>query len=251
MTDLLLPTHILGWKTSDEVDCMEDIPVRHYWQACDQERTQHESRYQELLDAEWVAASCKRAEDATQAVREAQEKAKGKEKEKEKEKGKEKEKEKGKEKEAGPSRSTKGKGKEVPKTPKKPTPKKSSCEVPSESEEEMMMQTNPSPAYISSRRRRSHACPRTARRCLRQLEQKAAADSAAADTRVLQLLELKSKGVEIPVDLEKRVQVEHGLVQSTLKEHTEDITKWMDEIQAHMAWTKNGLPRISNDDSPP
>ncbi|KIJ52912.1 hypothetical protein M422DRAFT_242863 [Sphaerobolus stellatus SS14] len=123
---------MLAWKTSGEVECMEDVPagdsrrtiwgfqankkidwpaptfsfddpneeeedslskVACYWKARDQERTQRESRFRKLLDAEEAAASRKRSEEAAWALK------KAKEKEKEKEKRREKEKEKGKAKE--------------------------------------------------------------------------------------------------------------------------------------------------------
>jgi FKBP-type peptidyl-prolyl cis-trans isomerase len=88
-------------------------------------RTQRESRYRELLDAETAAASRKRAEEATRKQREAEEEEKrAKEKEQEKKKEQEKRKVKEKEVEAGPSGSAKGKAKEVIKTPKKTMPKK-------------------------------------------------------------------------------------------------------------------------------
>ncbi|KIJ49042.1 hypothetical protein M422DRAFT_246827 [Sphaerobolus stellatus SS14] len=156
MTDLQLPSYMLAWKTLDEVDRMEEVPVgdprktvlgfeadkkfdqpapkfnfddpfeeeedhlakvARYWKARDQERTQRESRYRELLDAETAAAS-----------RRSREEEKAEEKEQDKRKGKEKE--------AGPSGISKGKAREVPKTPKKTTPKKSKCDVRSESEGE-------------------------------------------------------------------------------------------------------------------
>ncbi|KIJ50321.1 hypothetical protein M422DRAFT_245574 [Sphaerobolus stellatus SS14] len=93
MTDLVLPSHMLAWKTSGKVERMEDVPagdarrtvqgfqadekfdwpaptfsfddpneeedhlskVACYWKAHDQERTQRESRFCELLDAEEAA----------------------------------------------------------------------------------------------------------------------------------------------------------------------------------------------------
>ncbi|KIJ52927.1 hypothetical protein M422DRAFT_242883 [Sphaerobolus stellatus SS14] len=145
MTDLELPAHILAWKTSEEVaddkfgrpapkfafdDPFEEeedrLPkVTRYWKARDQERTQRESWYRELLGAETAAASRKRTEEAARKQREVEEEERNaKEKEKEQEKRKGKEKGKGKEKEAGPSGNAKGKAREVPKTPKKVTPKK-------------------------------------------------------------------------------------------------------------------------------
>ncbi|KIJ42907.1 hypothetical protein M422DRAFT_254023 [Sphaerobolus stellatus SS14] len=84
MTDLQLPAYMLAWKTSAEVDRQKfawpaltfsfDDPneeekdglskVARYWKACDQERTQCESRYCELLDAEEAAALRKCSEEA-------------------------------------------------------------------------------------------------------------------------------------------------------------------------------------------
>ncbi|KIJ54180.1 hypothetical protein M422DRAFT_241431 [Sphaerobolus stellatus SS14] len=168
MTDLQLPARMLAWKASTDVVRMEEVPigdprrtvqgfvpdnkfdapapklifddpyeeekdrlnkVTKYWRARDQERLMRESRYRELRGAEEAAASQKRTEDAAKKLKEAQEKEAARDLEKEKEK------EKGKEKEAGPSGSAKGKAKEVPKTPKKTTPKKSKRDVRSESEE--------------------------------------------------------------------------------------------------------------------
>ncbi|KIJ34522.1 hypothetical protein M422DRAFT_263286 [Sphaerobolus stellatus SS14] len=332
MTDLVLPTHMLEWKTSSEVVCMEEVPagdprrtvlgfqadnkfnrpapkfsfddpfeeeedclskVARYWKACDQKRTQRESRFRELLDAEEAAASQKvQEEEAARALEKTREEEKAKEKEREKEKGKEKEKEKGKEKEAGPSGSAKGKAREVPKMPKKPTPKKSKHDVPSESEgeegegEEEDEDDSPQsciycvkkkiPCVPQNGKKVCVTCGQRKMRCeyfdkttwavmegskkilesvrelanlekwreagclevvwhdlrmfLIEVEQKAAADSIAADARVLQLLELKSKGVSVPEDLEKRIRAERGLVQQTLKENTEDLTERMDHI---------------------
>ncbi|KIJ53225.1 hypothetical protein M422DRAFT_242352, partial [Sphaerobolus stellatus SS14] len=176
MTDLELPSYMLAWKTSVEVDRMEEVlvgdprrtvlgfeadkkfdqpapkfnfddpfeeeddrlsKVTRYWRARDQERTQRESRYRELFDAETAAEWRKRTAEAARKQREAEEEmAKEKEREQEKRKEQEKDKGKGKEKEAGPSGNSKGKAREVPKTPKKTTPKKSKRDVRSESEEE-------------------------------------------------------------------------------------------------------------------
>ncbi|KIJ45784.1 hypothetical protein M422DRAFT_250578 [Sphaerobolus stellatus SS14] len=344
MTDLELPAYMLAWKTSEEVVCMEEIPasdlrrtvlgfqadnkfnrlapkftfddpfeeeedrlpkVTRYWKVRDQERTQRESRYRELLDAEKAAALRKRSEEATQKQKEAQEEEaarvlektweaeKAKEKEKEKAKGKEKEKEKGKEKEkeAGPSGTVKGKAREVPKTPKKLTPKKSQHEVLLESGEEEVEEEDEddlpqSCIYCVKKKilcvpqngkKVCVACGRRKMKCeyfdkttwavmegnkkisesvrelvnleeqqeasclevvwhdlrmfLIEVEQKAAADSIVADARVLQLLELKSKG--------------------TLKENTEDLTEQMDHIWKCTAWTNNGLYEFGKDTPPP
>ncbi|KIJ46745.1 hypothetical protein M422DRAFT_249913 [Sphaerobolus stellatus SS14] len=83
-----------------------------------------------------------------------------------------------------------------------------------------------------------------------EVEQPAAMDSMAADAKLLQLLELKSKGVEILADLEKQIHMKRGLVQDTLKEHTEDLTERMDAIQKRTAWTKNGLPKLNQESTP-
>ncbi|KIJ37997.1 hypothetical protein M422DRAFT_259383 [Sphaerobolus stellatus SS14] len=83
-----------------------------------------------------------------------------------------------------------------------------------------------------------------------EIEALAAADSLAADARVLQLLELKSKGIEVPEDLEKRIRAERDLVQTTYKEQLNDLTGRMDNIQKCTAWTKNGLLR-QNPEVPP
>ncbi|KIJ42160.1 hypothetical protein M422DRAFT_254855 [Sphaerobolus stellatus SS14] len=84
-----------------------------------------------------------------------------------------------------------------------------------------------------------------------QVEQKAAADSVAADARVLQMLELKSKGVEIPADIEKRIRAECSLVQRTLEDNTEDLTERMDSIKKCTAWTNNDLYRFKDPTPPP
>ncbi|KIJ36884.1 hypothetical protein M422DRAFT_260748 [Sphaerobolus stellatus SS14] len=148
MTDLQLPAHMLAWKASSEVDRMEEVPasdprrtvkgfqadkkfdwpapkfsfddpyeeegdhlskVTRYWKVRHQEKTQRESRFRELLDAEMVAATWKKAEEMARVLDAAKEQTRL-----EKAKELEKEKEKEKEKEAGPSGSAKGKAREVP-----------------------------------------------------------------------------------------------------------------------------------------
>ncbi|KIJ26795.1 hypothetical protein M422DRAFT_272062 [Sphaerobolus stellatus SS14] len=310
-----LPSHIMAWKKSSEVNRMEEIQVDNagrtvkgfkadskfdqpvpkfsfdnpnkeegnrlskvncYWQACDLERSQREDRYSYLLSAEREVAARKKAEDAERV-----------------------------------SRSTKGKGKEGPKTPKKAAAKKapeSVREVGSGSEGDGEEESEEPTACVYCVQKKIKCVPLAGwkvcaacqkrkvkceyfdktvwvvidgsqkiaesvqelvelenrceasrlegvwynlQMCLMQVEQKAAAGLVAADARVLHLLELKSKGVEIPVDLEKQVQVERGLVQTTLTAHTEDLTERMDDIQTRTAWTKIGLPRIHSGDSPP
>ncbi|KIJ34796.1 hypothetical protein M422DRAFT_262981 [Sphaerobolus stellatus SS14] len=327
MTNLQLPAFMLAWKTSSEVVCMEEVltsdprrtvkgfqankkfdrpapkfsfddpykeeeedclsKVTCYWKAHDQERTQSESRYRELLDAEKAAALWKWTEEAARELKKAQELEKAKEKEKEKEKGKEKEKQ------AGLFGSAKGKVKEVPKMPKKPTPKKSHHEILSESEEgegEDEDEDESPQSCIYCVKKKILCIPQRGKKtawaamegskkisesiwelanlekqweagCLEvvwhdlrifliEVEQKAAVDSVAADARVLQLLELKSKGMSVPEDLEKWIWAKHGLVQQTLKENTEDLIEQMDHIWRCMVWTNNGLYGFGKD-SPP
>ncbi|KIJ42211.1 hypothetical protein M422DRAFT_254615 [Sphaerobolus stellatus SS14] len=314
MTDTPFPAHMLAWKASSNVICMEEIlvgnptrtvqgfapdkefnapapklvfddpyeddedhlnKVSKYWKARDKERLQREAHYKELLDAEVKAATWRKAEEITQAKEKAKEEAATREKKK----GLEKEKAVGPvgEKETGPSGVNKGKARELPKTPRKVTPRKSQTEVRSEFEEDededklqciYCMKKNIT--CVPKLERRSWAvmdgsqkvvdamrelvemekCQEAAclevvwhdlRMFLIQVEQRAVVDSVAADARVLQMLELKSKGVEILVDIEKRIQAERNLVQKTLEENTEDLTKWMDSIWKCTAWTNNSL----------
>ncbi|KIJ50731.1 hypothetical protein M422DRAFT_245388 [Sphaerobolus stellatus SS14] len=278
MTNLEFPAYMLAWKTSSKVKCMEDVPasdsrrteeedrlskVAHYWKAHDQERTQRELRFCELLDAEEAAASQKWSEEAAQALKKVkeEEKAKEKEKEKEKEKGKKKEKE------VGPSGSAKGKAKEVPKMPKKPTPKKSKRDVYSESEEEEEEDKLQSCIYCV--KKKIPCVPQTGKKvcvtcawhkmrceffdkttwavkegsekvaeavreltklercqtasllekswydldiCTLNLEQMVDRDLMEADGKVLTLLDMKSRGVEIPPEVEKRIMTNRGSI---------------------------------------
>ncbi|KIJ34475.1 hypothetical protein M422DRAFT_263443 [Sphaerobolus stellatus SS14] len=292
MTDLVLPAFMLAWKTSGEVVRMEEWPapkfsfddpyeeeedrlskVTCYWKAHDQERTQRESRYRELLDAEEAAALRKQSEDATRELKKAQEAEKTKEKERKKEIGT-----------GEREREGKGEGSGTP------TPKKFQHDLLLESEEgegeEEEEDDSPQsciycmkkkiPCVPQNGKKVCVACGRHKMKCeyfdktawavmegskkisesirelvnlekpqeaghlevvwhdlrmfLIEVEQKAVADSVAADTRVLQLLELKSKGVSVPEDLEKWIRAECGLVQEILKENTEDLTEWMDHI---------------------
>ncbi|KIJ22630.1 hypothetical protein M422DRAFT_276909 [Sphaerobolus stellatus SS14] len=356
MTNAPIPAHILAWKASSDVICMEEIPVsdptrtvqgfapdknfnvpapklafddpyeddadclnkvNKYWKVHDKERMQREACYKELLDAEVKAAEGRKAEENTWALEKAKEEAAGWEKEKEKEKEteqalemaaweKEKTVELEKEKEAGPSGNAKGKAREVPRTPRKVTPKKSQPEVRLESEGEgeeneeklrciCCIKKN-IPCVPQVGMKVCIACGKCKMKCeffdktawaimdgsrqitdsvqelvglerrreagrlegvwydhqrfMMEVEQRAAMDSAAADAKMLQLLELKSKGVEILADLEKWIRMEHGLVQDTLKEHTEDLTERMDAIQKRTAWTKNRLPKLNQESTP-
>ncbi|KIJ39574.1 hypothetical protein M422DRAFT_257626 [Sphaerobolus stellatus SS14] len=88
MTDVPLPAHILTWKASSDVICMEEIPapapklafddpyeddedhlnkVSKYWKACNKERMQREACYKELLGAEVEAARRRKADENTRA----------------------------------------------------------------------------------------------------------------------------------------------------------------------------------------
>ncbi|KIJ31495.1 hypothetical protein M422DRAFT_266873 [Sphaerobolus stellatus SS14] len=289
--------------------------VKKYWKVHDKERMLREACYKELLDAEVQAAKRRKAEENAWAMDKAKKEAAAREKEKEKEKGlematREKEKtvelEKEKEKEAGPSGNAKGKAREVPRMPRKVTPKKSQPEVQSESEDEgeedeeklrcIYCVKKNIPCVPQAGKKVCVACGKRKMKCeffdktawavmdgskqiadsmwelvslerrreagrlegvwydlqrfLVEVEQWVAMDSAAADAKLLQLLELKSKRVDIPVDLEKWICMERGLVQDMLKEHTTDLTERMDALQKCTAWAGNGLPRINQESTP-
>ncbi|KIJ47319.1 hypothetical protein M422DRAFT_249167 [Sphaerobolus stellatus SS14] len=329
MTDLELPAHMLAWKTLKEVVHMEEVLVGNprstvkgfqadkkfdrpapkfsfddpYEKEEDrlpkvrnQERTQRESRFQELLDAEMAAATQAKAEEMAKVACDAKEKDRL-----EKEQAVEKEKEKEKDKEVGPSGSAKGKAREVPRTPKETTPKKLESEE-YEAEDEDKPQSHiycvkkKIPCVPQVGKKVCVACRKRKMKCeffdkivwaimdgskqiadsmrelvglerrreagrlegvwydlqkfMMEVEQWAVVDSVVADAKLLQLLELKSKGVEILADLEKQIHTECGLVQDTLKEHTEDLTERMDVIQKCMAWTKNGFPKLNQECTP-
>ncbi|KIJ40001.1 hypothetical protein M422DRAFT_257063 [Sphaerobolus stellatus SS14] len=360
MTDLVLPAHMLAWKTLGEVERMEDVPAgnarrtvqgfqadeKFNWPALtfsfDNPKEEEEDRGT-LLEGSGCLAE--EVEDAAQVLKKAQEeeKAKEKEKEKEKEKGKEKEKEKGKEKEKekgkekekekgkekkkekgkekekekgkekkkekgkekekqmGPSGSAKGKAKEVPKTPKNPTPKKSKCDVHSESEEEEEEEDDDNkpqsciycvkkkiPCVPQNGKKVCVACTRCKMRCeffdkttwaimegsekvaeavwemtklerhrtasllekswydldicALNLEQTVDRDLMEADGKVLTLLDLKSRGVEILPEVEKRIMTNRESIVVSYTTHMEHIFTRMNLIQKRMGWTKNGLP---------
>ncbi|KIJ25878.1 hypothetical protein M422DRAFT_273109 [Sphaerobolus stellatus SS14] len=314
MTDLELPAHMLAWKASTDMKCMEEIPVgdpRRTVRGFEPDKKfdgpapklSFDNPYEDKEDhlnkkslilyrcpdaGEQVAAAVKRkAEEAAWAQSKAQD-DEAREKEKEKEK------------EAGPSNQAKGKAREMPRTPKKITPKKSQHEVRSESEEDEDEDKPQSCIYCMRKKiqcvpqagkKVCVACGQHKMKCeffdktawavmegskqmvesvweLAGLERRWDAGRlkviwhdhqrfmieieqwAAADARVLKLLELKSKGVEIPEDLEKRICTERDLVQGTHMEQLEDLTRRMDNIQKCTAWTKNGLPRL-NPEVPP
>ncbi|KIJ32599.1 hypothetical protein M422DRAFT_265625 [Sphaerobolus stellatus SS14] len=66
-----------------------------------------------------------------------------------------------------------------------------------------------------------------------------------ADGKVLALLDMKSRGVEILPALEKRMMANHGTIVASYTTHMEHIFTWMNLIQKQMAWTKNELPDSS------
>ncbi|KIJ32890.1 hypothetical protein M422DRAFT_265225 [Sphaerobolus stellatus SS14] len=264
--------------------------VTRYWKARDQERIQRESRYRDLLDAETAAESRKRTEEAAWKQREIEEEEKkAKEKEREQEKRKEQEKGKGKEKEkeAGPSGIAKGKAREVPKTPKKVTPKKSKRDVRSESEdEEEFEESEERPACVYCVQKKIKCVPLDSRKvcaachkrkvkceffdktawavmdgsekiaeapllekswydldiCTLNLEQTVDRDLMEADGKVLSLLDMKSRGMDIPADVEKRIMANRGSIVASYTIHMEHIFTRMNLIRKRTAWTKNDLP---------
>ncbi|KIJ35879.1 hypothetical protein M422DRAFT_261833, partial [Sphaerobolus stellatus SS14] len=277
--------------------------VTRYWKARDQERIQRESRYRELLDAETAAELRKRTEEAAQKQREIEEEEKKvKEKEREQEKRKEQEKGKGKEKEkeAGLSGIAKGKAREVPKTPKKVTPKKSKRDVRSESEEEEESEESEEcPACVYCVQKKIKCVPLDGRKvcaachkrkvkceffdkttwavmdgsekiaeavrdmtrlerrrtasllekswydldiCALNLEQTVDRDLMEADGKVLSLLDMKSRGMEILADVEKRIMANRGSIVASYTTHMEHIFMRMNLIRKRTAWTKNDLP---------
>ncbi|KIJ37121.1 hypothetical protein M422DRAFT_260511 [Sphaerobolus stellatus SS14] len=265
MTDLELPAHMLAGKASTDVIRMEEIPKFDGPApklSFDNPYEDEEDRLNKLLDAEVVAASRRKAEEAARAQSKARE-----DEAREKEKKKELEKEK--EKEVGLSGQAKGKARKMPRTPKKITPKKTQNDVQSESEEDEDEDKPQSCIYCM---KKTIPCvPQTGKktawaimegtkqivesvwklaglgrhwdaghleviwhdhqRFMMEIEQRAVVDSAAVDARVLQLLELKSKGVEILKELEKRIRAKRDLVQATQKEQLDDLTGRMDNIQ--------------------
>ncbi|KIJ38552.1 hypothetical protein M422DRAFT_258663 [Sphaerobolus stellatus SS14] len=314
MTDLQLPAHMLAWKASSEVVCMEEIPagdprrtVRGFeadkkfdgpvpkfsfndpyeeeGDRLSKERTQRESCFRELLDTEMAASAWKRAEEMARALETSKEKARL-----EKEKGKEKEREVEKEKEAGrpvvprPQPVVQSESKEdedtdddklqsciscvkkkilcVPQAGKKVCVTCEWCKMKCEFFDKTTWAVMDGSKQIAESMRELvglERCREAGRlevvwhdhqRFMMEIEQRSAADSAAADARMLQLLELKDKGVDILAELEKRIRAKCDLVQDTFKEQIDDLTERMDNILKRTALTKNGLPRL-NQEVPP
>ncbi|KIJ29438.1 hypothetical protein M422DRAFT_269196 [Sphaerobolus stellatus SS14] len=67
-------------------------------------------------------------------------------------------------------------------------------------------------------------------------------DLMEADSKVLTLMDMKSRGVEIPPALEKRILANRSSIIASYTTHMEYIFTWMNLIQKHTAWTKNELP---------
>ncbi|KIJ40821.1 hypothetical protein M422DRAFT_256259 [Sphaerobolus stellatus SS14] len=307
------PAPMLAFDDPYEDDEDRLNKVKKYWRARDKERMLREAHYKELLDAEVKAAERRKANENARALEKAKEEAAVQEREKEKEKEKEQALETAtrnkktvelEDNEVGPSGVNKGKAREVPRTPRKVTPRKSQTEVWSGSEGEedeekpqcvncvkknitCVPQAGKKACITCGRRKMKYeffdksswavldgtkqvveAVRELARlerrrdasqleviwhdhqRYIMEIEARAAADSSAADARMLQLLELKSKGIEVPEDLEKKIRVKQDLVQATYKERLNDLTRRMDSIQKRTAWTKNGLLR-QNPEVPP
>ncbi|KIJ22757.1 hypothetical protein M422DRAFT_276774 [Sphaerobolus stellatus SS14] len=78
--------------------------------------------------------------------------------------------------------------------------------------------------------------------CALNLEQTVDRDLMEADGKVLTLLDMKSRGVEIPADVEKRVMANWGSIVVSYTTHMEHIFTQMNLIWKRMAWTKNDLP---------
>ncbi|KIJ24211.1 hypothetical protein M422DRAFT_275061 [Sphaerobolus stellatus SS14] len=78
--------------------------------------------------------------------------------------------------------------------------------------------------------------------CALNLEQTVDRDLMEADGKVLTLLDMKPRGVEIPADVEKRVIANRGSIVASYTTHMEHIFTQMNLIRKHTAWTKNDLP---------
>ncbi|KIJ35997.1 hypothetical protein M422DRAFT_261762 [Sphaerobolus stellatus SS14] len=262
------------WKKSSSVVHMEDILARDprrtimgfqadksfIWLApkfsFDDPNEEEEDCMSKLLDAEMVAAVWKRADETAKALRDAREKEKEKEKEKETRK------------EMGLSGSAKGKGKE------------SKCEVHSESEEEEEEDNDKPQSCIYCVKKKIPCMPQNGKKvCVTSVHEKVAEamreltklewcrtasllekswydldiytlnleqtvdrDLMEVDGKVLTLLDMKSRRVEILPEVEKRIMTNHGSIVVLYTTHMEHIFEWMNLIQKRTVWTKNGLP---------
>ncbi|KIJ42209.1 hypothetical protein M422DRAFT_254607 [Sphaerobolus stellatus SS14] len=77
--------------------------------------------------------------------------------------------------------------------------------------------------------------------CALNLEWAVDQDLMEVDGRVIKLLDLKSRGVEILAELEKQVFANQGSIVASYTVHMEHVFEWMNASQKQMAWTKNGL----------
>ncbi|KIJ37760.1 hypothetical protein M422DRAFT_259593 [Sphaerobolus stellatus SS14] len=240
MTNLQLPAHILAWKVSSEVVRMEEVL------ASDPRRTEEEDRLPKVT-CYWRAHD----QEVEKAKEKELENVKGKGKEKEKEKEKEagpSRSVKGKEKETWPSRNVKGKAKEVPMTPKKSTPKKvvhllsqeeDPLHSPERQEEAIRELTKLEWRRSASFLEKSWYDMDI---CALNLEQMVDQDLMEADSKVLTLMDMKSRGVEISPAVEKRILANRSSIIASYTTHMERIFMHMNLIQKHTAWTKNELP---------
>ncbi|KIJ33677.1 hypothetical protein M422DRAFT_264295 [Sphaerobolus stellatus SS14] len=153
---------------------------------------------------------------------------------------------------AGPSRSVKDKGREVPKTPRR-TPRKAmrllhhvwSRKVRCEFLDKTVW------AVLEGSKKMAEAIRELAgmekRREYSQLELKwyelqhftfdlqrsGELDVAAADYRLLQMLNLKAQGLDIPADLEEQFHTEHVDIEMKVREHVEAVMQCMEEIRGN------------------
>ncbi|KIJ44851.1 hypothetical protein M422DRAFT_251839 [Sphaerobolus stellatus SS14] len=74
------------------------------------------------------------------------------------------------------------------------------------------------------------------------LEQTVDRDLMEADGKVLTLLDMNSRGVEIPADVEKRIMSNWGSIVASYTTHMEHIFTRMNLIWKRTVWTKNDLP---------
>ncbi|KIJ45531.1 hypothetical protein M422DRAFT_250850 [Sphaerobolus stellatus SS14] len=78
--------------------------------------------------------------------------------------------------------------------------------------------------------------------CTLNLEQTVDRDLMEADGKVMALLDMKSRGVGIPAEVEKRIMANRSSIVASYTTHMEHIFTWMNLIKKRMAWTKNDLP---------
>ncbi|KIJ46802.1 hypothetical protein M422DRAFT_249537 [Sphaerobolus stellatus SS14] len=74
--------------------------------------------------------------------------------------------------------------------------------------------------------------------CAFNLEQMVDRDLMEADGKVLALLDMKSRGVEVPPGLEKRIMANRGSIVASYTTHMEHIFLRMNTIKKRTAWTR-------------